>query len=279
VAAANVAAGLALRGRFSEALEWSQKSDVRLAASGSTKARGRLAAARALVHIADGAREAGQAEFARAETWIGKDDWRLGFVRLAAGVYTEPGSPTAYSGLSVLLKTARAEKDAQRTLLCLLALGWAETFFDPASSLARYREVREIATGTADPELRAYAAHDLGVASFRSRDLAAAEAAFREGLEEARRGTDRPLQVVLLNDLSLVHAQTGADAAAREEDAAAQRILDAVAEDIRRGHIEDTLLLDFRQLSKLRYLDLPPVLFPLFRGLFDQLALDPEAEG
>jgi hypothetical protein len=277
VAAANVAAALAMRGRFPEALEWSRKSDARLAASGSTKARGRLAAARALIHLADGAREAGEAEFARAETWIGKDDWPLAFVRLTALVYAEPASDTVYAGLAALLKTARAEKDPQRTLLCLLALGWGETFFDPGSSLARYREAHALAGGT-DPELRAYAAHDLGTALFRARDLGAAEAAFGEGLAEARRSADRPLQVVLLNDLSLLHAQTGEDAAAREEDASAQRLLAGIAEDLRQGRIEDTLLLDFRQLSKLRYLNLPSVLFPLFHGLFDQLALDPETE-
>jgi hypothetical protein len=279
VAAANVAAGLAMRGRFAEALEWSGKSDARLAASGSTKARGRLAAARALIHLADGAREAGQAEFARAETWLGKDDWPLAFVRLTALVYAEPASDTVYKGLAALLKTARAEKDPQRTLRCLLALGWGETFFDPGSSLARYREAHALVAGGTDPELRAYAAHDLGTALFRSRDLGAAEAAFAEGLAEARRSADRPLQVVLLNDLSLLHVQTGEDAAAREEDASAQRVLAGIAEDLRRGRIEDTLLLDFRQLSKLRYLDLPSVLFPLFHGLFDQLALDPETEG
>jgi len=38
------------------------------------------------------------------------------------------------------------------------------------------------------------------------------------------------------------------------------------------------VLLDFRQLSKTRYLNLPGVLFPLFHGVFDQLALDPAAE-
>jgi len=278
VAAANVAAGLAMRGRFPEALEWSRKSDARLAANGSTKARGRLAAARALIHVADGGREAGQREFARAEAWIGKDDWRLAFVRLTALLYSEPASGKVYEGLSALLKTARAEKDPERTLQCLLALGWGETFFDPGASLARYREAHALVAGGTDSELRAYVAHDLGTALFHSRDLGAAEAAFEEGLAEARRSSHRPLQVVLLNDLSLLHAQTGEDAAAREDDASAQQVLARIAEDLRPGRIDDTLILDFRQLSKLRYLNLPPVLFPLFHGLFDQLALDPAAE-
>jgi tetratricopeptide (TPR) repeat protein len=277
IASANVAAALALRGSFREAREWSDRADERLAASAATKRRGRLAVARAIIEYAGGAREAGRGAFERAAQWLGADDWRLAFARLTIAIYVDPASSDSYQGLVDLLGRARAARDPERTLRCLLALGWAETFFNPASSLERYREASDLAASRG-PELRGYAAHDLGVALFRARDLDSAEPVFAEALREARQTGDRRLQVVLLNDLSLLHVQKGEDAPAREEDVAAQGVLALVAEDLRRGRIDDTVLLDFRELSKLRCLNLPPPLYPLFLGLFDQIALDPAEE-
>ena len=276
MAAANLAASLAIRGRFKESFEWSGKAEERLVAAGARKPRGRLLAARALMHYADGELSEGAKAFTQAETWLDKDDWPLAFSRLTVGLYVDPSSQTSYEGLQVLLKRARDAQDRERTLRALLALGWAETFFDPEVSVAHYREARDLAGG--DAELRAYAAHDLGAAHFRKGELGPAEAAFREGLEAARASGNRQLQVVLHDDLSLFHAQKGDEVRAREEDLAEARVLAQLAEDLRSGRIEDTVLLDFRQLSKLRYLNLPSVLFPLFHGVFDQLALDPAAE-
>jgi hypothetical protein len=278
VAAANLAAVLAMRGRLREALEWSGRAEERLVAAGARKPRGRLLAARALMHYAGGARGEGSKAFTQAETWLDKDDWPLAFARLTVGLYVDPSSQTSYEGLQVLLKRAQDGQDRERTLRALLALGWAETFFDPATSVAHYREARDLAAAGADAELRAYAAHDLGVAHFRRGELGPAEAAFRAGLDEVGTSGDRHLQVVLHDDLSLLHAQKGDEAKAREEDRAEARLLAGLAEELRAGRIEDTVLLDFRQLSKTRYLNLPGVLFPLFHGVFDQLALDPAAE-
>ena len=278
VAAANLAASFAIRGRFTEALEWSGKAEERLVAAGARKPRGRLLAARALMRYADGAREEGAKAFTQAETWLDKDDWALAFARLTVGLYVDPSSQKSYEGLRVLLKRARDGQNREQTLRALLALGWAETFFDPETSLAHYREAQDLAAAEGDAELRAYAAHDVGVAHFRRGELGPAEAAFKEGLDGVRASGDRHLQVVLLDDLSLLHAQTGDEKRAREEDVAQQRVLAQLAEDLRSGRIQDTVLLDFRQLSKTRYLNLPGVLFPLFHGVFDQLALDPAAE-
>jgi len=278
VAAANLAASFAIRGRFTEALEWSGKAEERLVAAGARKPRGRLLAARALIHYADGARGEGAKAFTQAETWLDKDDWPLAFTRLTVGLYVDPSSQESYEGLKTLLKRARDAQDRERTLRALLALGWAETFFDPATSVAHYREARDLAAAGADAELRAYTAHDLGAAHFRRDELGPAEAAFREGLEGARASGDRRMQVLLLDDFSLLHEQKGDEARAREEDLSEQRVLALIAEDLRTGRIADSLLLDFRQLSKARYLNLPGVLFPLFHGVFDQLALDPAAE-
>jgi hypothetical protein len=229
------------------------------------------------MHYADGKRGDGAKAFTEAETWLGKDDWRLAFARLTVGLYVDPSSQESYGGLQVLLTKARDAQDRERTLRALLALAWAETFFDPAASLAHYREARDLAA-RADAELRASVAHDVGVAHFRRGELGPAEAAFREGLQVARASGDRRLQVVLLDDLSLLHAQEGDAVQAREEDAAEARLLGALAEGLRAGRIEDTVLLDFRQLSKVRFLNLPGVVFPLFHGVFDQLALDPAGE-
>jgi tetratricopeptide (TPR) repeat protein len=278
VGAANLAAALAIRGRFAEALEWSGKAEERLVAAGARKPRGRLLAARALMHYADGARGEGAKAFTQAEAWLDKDDWPLAFARLTVGLYVDPSSQKSYEGLRVLLKRAREGQNREQTLRALLALGWAETFFDPETSVAHYREAQDLAAAGGDAELRAYAAHDLGVAHFRRGELGPAEAAFREGLDGVRASGDRQLQVVLHDDLSLLHAQKGDEARAREEDVSGQRVLAQLAEDLRSGRIEDTVLLDFRQLSKTGYLNLPGVRFPLFHGVFDQLALDPAAE-
>jgi hypothetical protein len=278
VAAANLAATLAMRGRFREALDWSGKAEERLVAAGARKPRGRLLAARALIHYADGARGEGAKAFAQAATWLDKDDWPLAFAHLTVGLYVDPSSQESYQGLQVLLKRAQDAQDRERTLRALLAVAWAETFFDPATSVAHFREARDLAAAGSDAELRAYTAHDLGVAHFRRGELGPAEEAFREGLERARASGDRRMQVVLLDDFSLLHAQKGDEARAREEDLAEGRVLAQLAEELRSGRLEDTVLLDFRQLSKTRYLNLPGVLFPLFHGVFDQLALDPAAE-
>jgi hypothetical protein len=106
--------------------------------------------------------------------------------------------------------------------------------------------------------------------------LGPAERPFREGLEGPVSG-DRRLQVVLLDDFSLLHAQKG-DEARPARKISPSSVSSPICGGVRSGRIEDTLLLDFRQLSKLRYLNLPSVLFPLFHGVFDQLALDPAAE-
>jgi tetratricopeptide (TPR) repeat protein len=272
--AANLAAALAARGRFADALQWSGRAEERLAAAGADRARGRLAAARAVMHYASGEPEAGEREFTRAAERLGPDDWPLAFVRVTVRVYADLKLDVAADALEPLRRAAEAAHDPIRTAMCLMAMGWVDTF-GGGRAMDRFEKAGAVLRDSPDLELRAYAAQGLGVARMRAGELAGAEAAWREGLELARRRGDRGLQIALLNDLSLLQARRDQADAARASDLEAERLLDGIAEDLRTGAVEDTVMLDFRQLSKFGYLNLPPVLYPHFRGIFDQLALDP----
>lgn len=275
VAAANVAAALAIRGRFAESLDWSGRADARLAASRVKKAQGRAAASRALIHHLAGDHEAGKDELARAAGLLDAGDWRVDFLRTAIGLYADLDLGTAYDGLTALLERAPGDLERAR---CLIALGWGAILFG-GPALEHFDEALRVLGADGDPETRVFAMRNRGVALMRRHDLAGAEAAFAAALKEARARNDRRLQVILLNDRSLLHVQQGDAARGREADLEAEKLLDGLAEDLRQHHIDDSVLLDFRQLSKLPYLHLAPVLLPLFGGLFDQLAVDPRAAG
>jgi tetratricopeptide (TPR) repeat protein len=226
------------------------------------------------MHYAGGEPERAEREFARAAERLGTDDWPLAFLRVTVRTYADLKLDAAADALEALRRTAEAARDPIRTAMCLMAMGWVETF-GGGRAMDRFEKARAVLHDGRDLELQAYAAQGLGAARMRAEDLAGAEAAWLQGLDLARQHRDRGLQIALLNDLSLLHVRQGRPDAARASDLEAERLLDAIAADLRAGVVEDTVLLDFRQLSKYRYLNLPPVLYPHFRGIFDQLALDP----
>jgi hypothetical protein len=269
VAAANVAAALAARGRFADALAWSARAEERLArADAATQAR--ATASRAVIHYLNGEREEGARAFGRALAAVGGHDWRLEFLQALVKMYADLDLGPSYDALKALAGSAAT--DEQRAL-CEVALGWAASLFG-GPALEHFTEARRLAGDGGTVELRVFAARDQGVALMR-RDLEGAEAALRSALQIARAADDRRLRAIVLNDLSLLHVQQGREAPAREADQQAEALVEAIADDLRQGRREDTMLLDFRQLAKLRYLNRAPPLFPLSGDLFAQLAVDP----
>jgi hypothetical protein len=85
------------------------------------------------------------------------------------------------------------------------------------------------------------------------------------------------MEFVLLDDLSFLHMLRGDEAEARKADREAEQRLAAIAEAMRAGRLEDSLLLDFRQLAKLRYLNQPSMLSDPFLGVLDQVVVRPPA--
>jgi tetratricopeptide (TPR) repeat protein len=278
VAAANVAAALAMRGHFEEALRWSARAEEALGESGPRPLRGRLLAARGLIRYALGQDEAGTRDLGAAREALGPGDWPLAFLREMAALYATLDLAAAYDRLTLLLDQARKASDHVRAGVCLMALGWIDGL-SGGPAVERFEEARRLLPGRTDPSLLALLDHDLGVAHLRKDQVEEAGRAFARGLEGARASGERSLEYILLNDLGLWHAQRGEDAAAERADREAAQRLAAIGEDLRRGRIEDSLLLDFRQLSKLRYVSTPPMLMDLFLGLFDQLAVEPPPDG
>jgi hypothetical protein len=117
--------------------------------------------------------------------------------------------------------------------------------------------------------------HGLGALHLRGRRPTKAETAIRRGLGEARRAGDQRLEYILLDDLSLLQMQKREDVAARETDMSAQQRLAGLAQGLREGRLEDSLLLDFRHLSRLRFLNQASMLMDPFIGVLDQLAVKP----
>ncbi len=274
VAAANVGAARALRGHLDEAFEWSRRAEERLGPAGDRQVLGRLLAAQAVLQLARGNDDESRRAFARAEAPLGPDDWRLGVARAITRLYVDLDMAAATTTLEGLLEEARRPGgDPARALPCLLALGWIEGLTGEGSE--RYDEARVLLEGRDDGSLLALVDHGLGALHLRGRRPAKAEAAIRRGLGEARRAGDLRLEYVLLDDLSLLQMQKREDVAARETDMAAQQRLGVLAQGLREGRLEDSLLLDFRHLSRLRFLNQASMLMDPFIGVLDQLAVKP----
>jgi ATP/maltotriose-dependent transcriptional regulator MalT len=276
IAAVNVGAALALRGRLEEALEWSHRGEERLGTGGDKVVRGRVLASRALIRFARGEQDESRADFERAEALLGADDWRFALARTLTRVYVEVDAAAAQELETMLAQARRSGGDPVRVVPCLMGLGWLEGLY--GSGASRFEEMRRVLEGRADDSVLALVDHDLAAVHLRGGRLEGAEAAVRRGLETARRAGDLRLEFILLNDQSLLHVQKKEDAAARESDRAAQQSLVALTAALREGRLEDSLLLDFRQLARLRYINQPLVLGDPFLGVMDQVALDPAKE-
>jgi tetratricopeptide (TPR) repeat protein len=269
LAAANVAAVLAVSGRVDDALGWYETAADRLRAAGRTRALGRLAVARALAQYARHEAERGERELARARELLGAD-WRLEYVASALRLWADMEAWQAYPRFEGLLERARQSGDQSRVTATLMALGWV------GGDVRHYEEALRLFEARGDTRSVVLARVNLGVISLRSRELDRAETQLVKALDLARRVADPRLEFIAQNDLSIVYARAGAAARAREADLQAEALLGGTTEDLRQGRRQDTVLLDYYHLLRMRYLTRPILLVDPFPWLFDQLVLEPE---
>ena len=98
----------------------------------------------------------------------------------------------------------------------------------------------------------------------------------RAAVQLALEASDTRLEDIDLTDLGIALAQAGDAAEAREADLRASALLAQIAEDLRRGRIQDSPIVDYYHLLRMRYLSQPGYLMDLFPWLTDQLGIDPE---
>jgi len=269
LAAANVAAALAFSGRLDEALGWYETAADRLRAAGRTRALGRLAVARALAQYMRHDAESGERELARARELLGVD-WRLEYVASALRLWADMELWQAYPRFEGLLERARQSGDTSRVAATLMALGWV------GGDVRHFEEAIRLFEARGDTRSVVFARTNLGIIFLRSGELERAETELVEALDLARRVADPRLEFIVQNDLSVVYARAGAAARAREADLQAEAVLGGITEDLRQGRRQDTVLLDYYHLLRMRYLTRHIFLFDPFPWLFDQLVLEPE---
>jgi tetratricopeptide (TPR) repeat protein len=276
VAAANVGAALTLSAKLGEALEWQERAAEILRRENRQELLGRLAVARAItLYLLD--RRADAIEMLiGARRVLGQKDWRSAFVDAGANGYSSDGLEVQFGYMAYrgLLSVAREEGDSLRTALCCMALGRLEgetgghdKALDYYSAALRIFEARQDSAGAA------VAVRNLGSAHRKLQQYAPAEEVLLSGLDRAERLGDRRLLVVVLDDLHLLYAETERYDRAREIDLRAKQTLEGIVDDIRRGRVADTLLLDLNQLVRKQYVNRPAYSTDVFRGILDQLAL------
>lgn len=276
-AAANLAAALAMRGRLDEAREWSLRAEQRLA-GGPAEVRGRLLAARAMIEITRGDEAASKQALADAKQALGPKDWRLRMLSSLLLVHADLEIAAGYEELRALREAARAAGNAEGEAVALTAIGWVEGLGGAESAVTAFERARALFAASGHAGIVPLMDHDIGAVFLRAGKPELARAPLERGLEAARKGGDVRTELILLDDLSLFFVRTGDGRRAREADLAAAARLARIAEDVRAGRLEDSLLLDLRHLSKLRYVNQPSLLVDLFVGLCDQLALEPVAD-
>ena len=271
-AAANLAAAVALRGRLDEALEWSRRAEERLGPQRLPLVRGRILVAQAILQKVRGEDEASRQAFQRARDALGPEDWDLAFADALAQGYDWEDLNAAYQRLSGLGDRTRGSGDPKRTARALWDLGWMQR---GVKGVELFEEARAILVSAGDASALPLADHNIGALLLQADRLSDAETAFERGLAAAREAGDRRLEVILLDDLSQLFSQKEDWPRAVAADREASAHLSAIAEDVRQGRLEDSLLLDLRRLFKERYVYEPQMLVDLFLGLFYQLAVEP----
>jgi tetratricopeptide (TPR) repeat protein len=283
VGAANLAAAVAMRGRLDEALEWSRRAEERLGPDPQPLVRGRILVAQAILQKVRGEDEASAQAFRRAREALGPEDWSLAFADALAEGYDWEDLGTAYQRIAALRDRARGaaepEPKQKQKALALLDLGWIEGVGGGLGAVKPFEEARTIFASAGHTEVLPLVDHNLGSLFLWADRLDEAQTTFERGLAAARAVRDRRLEVILLDDLSQLFSQKEDWPLAVAADREAGARLAAIAEDVRQGRIEDSLLLDLRRLFKARYVHKPQMLAELFLGLFEQLAVEPRAAG
>jgi hypothetical protein len=278
-AAANLAAAVAMRGRLDEGLEWSRRAQERLGPQQQPLVRGRILVAQAILRKVRGEDEASENAFVRAREALGPEDWSLAFADALVKAYDWEDLTTANQRLAALRDRADGSAESKNRALALMVLGWIEGVGGAAGAVKPFEEARAILVSTGQTAVLPLVDHNLGAILLWADRLGEAQAAFERGLAAARAVGDRRMEVILLDDLSHLFSQKEDWPRAVAADREAGARLAAIAEDVRQGRLEDSLLLDLRRLFKMRYTHKPQMLVDLFLGLFDQLAVEPTAAG
>ncbi len=275
-AAANIAAVLTIAGHFDEAGDWYKKAGARFSQDEHPSTFGRLAAAQALNHLLRDEKDPAEKENASANALLGAGDWRLRYAATAFDLWRIFDVFTANDSLNQLLEEARASGDASRVAAVLQVLGWAATsagWFNDA--IGHYEEEIEVCTRQGHLEQAALARRNIGAVYLRTNDPLQATTSLSATLLEARRLGIRPLEFIILNDLSIAYAQTGDQQRARAVDIEAADVLAAMAADLQHGLVADVLSFDYYHLLRMRVLNQPTFLIDPVPFLLDQLALEP----
>lgn len=276
-AAGNAAAAAAMRGRLDEALEWSRRADERLGPGREPRLHGRLLVAQAIVHLLRGEDEACDRAFGRAREALGPEDWPLAYTHALARAYDWQDLNEAYQRMTALRDRARGSAEATRAAGALVAIGWIKGVGGGAGGVEPFEEARAVLAASGQAAVLPVVDHDIGAVLLDGDRLDEAQAAFERGLAAARAVGDRRLEVILLDDLSLLFSQKEDWPRAVAADREAGGRLAAIAEDLRQGRLDDSPLLDVRRLFKERYVHRPQLLVDLFLGFLDQLAVEPGA--
>ena len=274
LAAANLAAVLTIHGRLEEALRWQDRAEEIFGREGSSALQGRLAVAQAVTLLLAGEEEGAWVSIRRARELLGEDDW--GSAWAEAEVQSQSKDTGGYMKYMELFKECHTRDDNTDVAHCAMRLGRIEgTTGGRQAALEYYTMALEILRAERDPSGIGLALRNVGLALRKLRQYPESEAAFREALDLAHNRGDRRLIVEILNDLSVLYAEMGDNARARDWDLEAEEALQSIAEDLKRGQLTDTVLLDFYRFLKVRYVNRAPYDTDLFVGFYDQLVLRP----
>jgi hypothetical protein len=256
-AAANLGAAIAMRGRLDEALEWSGRALERLGPGRQPVVRGRILVARAILQKLRGEDEASARAFEDARRALGAEDWRLAFADALAQAYDWNDFGVAYERLAALRDAARGGAGSKHAALALLALGWIQGIGSGFDGVKSFVDARAAMVAAGETAILPLVDHNLGTVYLKVGWLDEGQAVYERGLGAARAANDRRMEVILLDDLSQLFSQREDWARAQAADREAGERLAAIAEDVRRGRLEDSLLLDLRRLFKMRYTHQP----------------------
>ena len=278
-AAANLAAAVAMRGRLDEGLEWSRRAEERLGPGRAPRVLGRILVGQAILRQVRGEEEASEKAFLRAREALGGEDWSLAFAEALVKAYDWNDLYLGFERMTTLREAAHDSKEPRRAALALLALGWLGGVQGSIEAVKDFEQARAILVSAGEKAVLPLVDHNLGSILLWLDRLDEAQAVYERGLAAARGAGDRRLEVILLDDLSLLFSQKEDWPRAVASDREAGERLAAIAEDVRQGRLDDSLLLDLRRLFKARYVHKPQMLVDLFLGFFDQLAVEPMPSG
>jgi tetratricopeptide (TPR) repeat protein len=278
IAEANLGAALAVRGRLDEALSRQARADSIFTAIGDSLCLGRLFAARAIALSLKGKAEAALACLGRARLLRGGNEAALAC--LEASVLGNTNDAVRLQDVYIRclgeIHRCRAGGDSAGTAICAMTLGFLDgTTGDHQGALRYFSEALSLFHARADSLRAGLMMENVGLAQRKLGSYAEARRSYQEALVMARARGEQRLAVELLNDLSMLHSEMGDQPGAEQYDREAEEACNTLAEDLRLGKADDTVLVDFLDLVQARYANMLPYHTDPFVGFCDRLALDP----